>query len=70
MSRGTEHHVAAAPHSTKKLVTYLNFTGHRLRRREERVRERECLLGRKTRELEILKETLDLSRVKKPTLLS
>jgi len=36
---------------------------------EERVRELERLLGRKTMEVEILKEALDLARAKKPTLL-
>jgi len=41
-----------------------------VRRLEERVRELERLLGRKTMEVEILKEALDLARVKKPTLLS
>jgi transposase len=41
-----------------------------LRRLEERVRELERLLGRKTMEVEILKEALDLARTKKPTLLS
>src|SRR6516164_2852496 len=41
-----------------------------VRRREERVRELERLLGRKTMEVEILKEALDLARAKKPTLLS
>jgi transposase len=41
-----------------------------VRRLEERVRELERLLGRKTMEVEILKEVLDLARVKKPTLLS
>ena len=40
------------------------------RRLEERVRELERLLGRKTMEVEILKEALELARVKKPTLLS
>ena len=40
------------------------------RKLEERVRELERLLGRKTMEVEILKEALDLARVKKPTLLS
>lgn len=34
----------------------------------ERVRELERLLGRKTLEVEILKEALDLARAKKPTL--
>jgi transposase len=32
------------------------------------VRELERLLGRKTMEVEILKEALDVARVKKPTL--
>ena len=41
-----------------------------VRRLEERVRELERLLGRKTMEVEILKQALDLARVKKPTLLS
>jgi transposase len=41
-----------------------------VRRLEDRVRELERLLGRKTMEVEILKEALDLARVKKPTLLS
>lgn len=41
-----------------------------VRRLEERVRDLERLLGRKTMEIEILKEALDLARVKKPTLLS
>src|ERR1700684_4143924 len=36
-----------------------------LRRLEERVRELERLLGRKTMEVEILKEALELSRSKK-----
>src|SRR4030081_111523 len=40
------------------------------RKLEERVRELERLLGRKTMEVEILKEALDLARLKKPTLLS
>ncbi len=40
------------------------------RKLEERVRELERLLGRKTMEVEILKEALDFARVKKPTLLS
>ncbi len=38
------------------------------RRLEERVRELERQLGRKTMEVEILKEALDLARSKKPTL--
>ena len=41
-----------------------------VRRLEERVRALERLLGRKTMEVEILKEALDLARAKKPTLLS
>ena len=41
-----------------------------VRRLQERVRELERLLGRKTMEVEILKEALDLARAKKPTLLS
>jgi predicted RNase H-like nuclease (RuvC/YqgF family) len=35
-----------------------------VRRLEERVRELERLLGRKTMEVEILKEALDLARIK------
>lgn len=41
-----------------------------VRRLKERVRDLERMLGRKTLEVEILKEALDLARVKKPTLLS
>ena len=41
-----------------------------LRRVEERVRELERLLGRKTLEVEILKEALDLARTKKAISLS
>src|SRR5438874_8672882 len=41
-----------------------------LRRLEERVRDLERLLGRKTMEIEILKEALELARAKKPILLS
>ena len=41
-----------------------------IRRLEERVRELERLLGRKTMEVEILKEALELSRSKKLSLLS
>jgi len=41
-----------------------------VRRLEERVRELERLLGRKTMEVELLKEALDLARAKKPMLLS
>ena len=40
-----------------------------VRRLEDRVRELERQLGRKTLEVEILKEALDKSRAKKPTLL-
>jgi transposase len=36
-----------------------------VRRLEERVRKLECLLGRKTMEIDILKEALNLARVKK-----
>ena len=41
-----------------------------VRRLEERVRELERLLGRKTMEVEILEEALELSRSKKLSLLS
>ena len=41
-----------------------------LRRLEERVRDLERMLGRKTLENEILKEALELARSKKATLLS
>jgi transposase len=41
-----------------------------IRRLQDRVRELERLLGRKTMEVEILKEALDLARSKKPILLS
>src|SRR5919202_1053791 len=41
-----------------------------LRRLEERVRDLERLLGRKTLENEILREALELARAKKRTLLS
>ena len=40
-----------------------------VRQLEERIRELERHLGRKTLEAEILREALDKSRVKKPTLL-
>ena len=40
----------------------------RVRELERRVRELERLLGRKTMEVEILKEALDVARVKKPSL--
>jgi transposase len=39
-----------------------------VRRLEERVRELERLLGRKTMEVEILKEALTKAQTKKPTL--
>lgn len=39
----------------------------RVRELERRVRDLERLLGRKTMEVEILKEALDLARTKKPT---
>lgn len=38
-----------------------------MRELERRVRDLERLLGRKTMEVEILKEALDLARTKKPT---
>jgi transposase len=41
-----------------------------VRRLQERVRELERLLGRKTMEVEILKEALDLAQTKNPILLS
>lgn len=41
-----------------------------VRRLEERVRELERLLGRKTMEVEILKDALAKSRAKEPSLLS
>lgn len=40
-----------------------------VRQMEDRIRELERQLGRKTLEVEILKEALDRSRIKKPTLL-
>ena len=40
----------------------------KVRELEKRVRDLERLLGRKTMEVEILKEALDLARAKKPTL--
>jgi len=46
------------------------FRGDGLRRRNERVRDLERLLGRKTMENEILKEALELARAKKAILLS
>jgi transposase len=42
-------------------------TSH-VRKLEDRVRELERLLGRKTMEVEILREALDAARAKKPTL--
>ena len=41
-----------------------------VRQMEDRIRELERQLGRKTLEVEILKEALDKSRAKKPTLLA
>ncbi len=41
----------------------------KVRELERRVRDLERLLGRKTMEVEILKEALDAARAKKPTLL-
>jgi transposase len=41
-----------------------------VRQREDRIRELERPLGRKTLEAEILREALDKSRSKKPTLLA
>ena len=43
-------------------------SARRVRELERRVRELERLLGRKTMEVEILKEALDVARVKKPSL--
>ena len=40
----------------------------KVRELEKRVRDLERLLGRKTMEVEILKEALDLARAKKPML--
>ena len=42
----------------------------KVRQLEERIRELERQLGRKTMEVEILREALDKSRSKKPTLLA
>jgi transposase len=41
----------------------------KVRELERRVRDLERLLGRKTMEVEVLKEALDVARAKKPTLL-
>ena len=41
-----------------------------VRRLQDRMRELERLLGRKTMEVEIFKEALELARAKKPILLS
>ena len=41
-----------------------------VRQMEDRIRELERQLGRKTLEVEILREALDKSRSKKPTLLA
>ena len=40
----------------------------RVRELERRIRDLERLLGRKTMEVEVLKEALDVARAKKPTL--
>ena len=40
----------------------------KVRELERRVRDLERLLGRKTMEVEILKEAIDLARAKKPTM--
>lgn len=48
-----------------------NVTANRaVRQLEDRIRELERQLGRKTLEAEILREALDRSRAKKPTLLA
>jgi len=48
-----------------------SVTGNKtVREMEARIRELERQLGRKTMEVEILKEALDKSRAKKPTLLA
>lgn len=48
-----------------------SVTGNKIvREMEARIRELERQLGRKTMEVEILKEALDKSRLKKPTLLA
>ncbi len=48
-----------------------SVTGNRtVREMENRIRELERQLGRKTMEVEILKEALDKSRAKRPTLLA
>ena len=48
-----------------------DVTGNRaVRQMEDRIRELERQLGRKTLEVEILKEALEKSRAKKPTLLA
>jgi len=44
------------------------FGNSEVRRLEERIRELERLLGRKTREVEILKEALAKAQAKKPSL--
>ena len=48
----------------------IRLTANEVRRLEERVRELERILGRKTLEVEILKEALDLARAKKAISLS
>lgn len=48
-----------------------SVTGNKIvREMDARIRELERQLGRKTMEVEILKEALDKSRLKKPTLLA
>ena len=52
--------------------SWIPWSDHRGARRqlEDRIRELERQLGRKTLEAEILREALDKSRSKKPTLLA
>jgi len=61
--RGSEFAVQLAVQADEDVVGT-----SRVRELERRVRELERLLGRKTMEVEILKEALDVARVKKPTL--
>ena len=51
-------------------VTWSSLPDEAVRQMEDRIRELERQLGRKTLEVEILKEALDKSRAKKPTLLA
>ena len=55
---------------SRSAPTMRSLPAAEVRRLEERVRELERMLGRKTMEVEILKEALDLARAKKPILLS